>query len=310
MPDNVPAMAAILPKAELVPYSYTAKPLGSLDVYIRVTFAGIGARDIHLIDNDWGNSQYPLVPGHEVIGHIIAMGADVKGFRVGDVVGLNLFPGRDKESASCHGGLSAFIQSDFRRLIRIPEEICEKFAGPLIGGGPAVAGPLYDFAGDNWNLKGKSIGIIGIGGLGHLAIQFASVMGAETYAISRGAGKRLFSEEIGANIFINSTDPERMTAHAGKLDYLLFCTRTDKAVINDYEGLLHPESSYHWVDNPSMSAPENSSKLQLRDMLEFAAEHNIKPLIEEFSHQTVNDAISKIRDGSVRFRAVLKNDLV
>lgn len=305
IPDQIPAMAALEPKAQLQPYSYTPKPLGSSDVNIRVTFTGISSTDIHMIDNDWGVSRYPLAPGYEVIGHIAAKGSEVIGFRGGDVVGLSLY---NDEYNNFHGGISAFMQTDYRQLTRIPEEICEKFAGPLIGGGMAVAEPLFNYAGSSWYLKGKRIGIVGIGGLGHLAIQFASAMGAETYAISTSGDKRLFCEELGAQIFINSTDPDRMATHTEKLDYLLICAPIDK--INDYAGLLRPDGLIHMVKNPLLSDSINRSNLQLRDILEYAAEKSIKPLIEEFTFQTANDAVSKIRDGSVRFRTVVKNDLL
>jgi len=193
-------------------------------------------------------------------------------------------------------------------------------------GGLTVAAPLYEFAGNTWDLKGKRVGVVGIGGLGHMAIQFASKMGAETIAVSRGTGKKQFCEELGATGFIDSSAPADMAANAGRLHYLLFCVSGGSIDINNYVGLMRPYGILHFVGVPdevvhfnmmpllfqrlTLSASPIGSSNQMRAMLEFAAANDIKPIIEEFTHQRANEAIDKIRDGSIRFRAVLKNDLI
>jgi D-arabinose 1-dehydrogenase-like Zn-dependent alcohol dehydrogenase len=155
---------------------------------------------------------------------------------------------------------------------------------------------------------------------------FAAKMGAETFAISRGTSKKTFCKELGATGFIDSSNSEDMAAHAGKLHYLLFCVSGGEMDINNYVGLMRPYGTLHFVGVPDKvenfslmplmfsrlplsSSPIGSSD-QMRAMLEFAAENDIKPIIEEFTHKTANEAIEKVRDGSIRFRAVLKNDLV
>ena len=170
------------------------------------------------------------------------------------------------------------------------------------------------------------MGIVGIGGLGHMAIQFAAKMGAETVAISRGTGKKAFCEELGATGFIDSTNTDDMEANAGSLHYLLFCVSGGIIDLNHYVGLMRPYGNLHFVGVPeqidnfsimpllferlSLSASPIGSSDQMRAMLTFAAENDIKPIIEEFTHKTANDALKKLRDGTIRFRAVLKNDLI
>jgi uncharacterized zinc-type alcohol dehydrogenase-like protein len=159
-----------------------------------------------------------------------------------------------------------------------------------------------------------------------MAIQFAAKMGAETFAISRGNGKKKFCEELGATGFIDSSSNEEMDANAGKLHYLLFCVSGGVMDINNYVGLMRPYGILHFVGVPEKvenfslmpllfsrltvsSSPIGSSR-QMREMLAFAAENDIKPIIEEFTHKTANEAIQKLRDGTIRFRGVLKNDLI
>ena len=353
IPEQIASMAALEAEAEVEFYSYPPKPRAKLDADIRVTYTGVCATDMHMIDNDWGLSRYPLVPGHEVVGHVIALGSSVKDLKVGDAVGLgaqaqacgecefckegidNLCPHRkftyfentvDETGEHVHhGGFSSYLRTDSRYLFKIPEGYGEQYVGPLMCGGLTVAAPLYEYADNTWDLNGKHVGIVGIGGLGHMAIQFAAKMGAETLAISRGTQKKHFCEELGATGFIDSSDTDDMAANGGKLDYLLFCVSGGAMDINNYVGLMRPYGTLHFVgvpervDNFSLmplmfqrltlsSSPIGSSN-QMRAMLEFAAKHDIKPIIEEFTHRTANEAIEKIRDGSIRFRAVLKNDL-
>lgn len=354
IPEQIESMAALKEKARVEHYRYPPKPLARLDADIRVTYTGVCATDVHMIDNDWGLARYPLVPGHEVVGRVIAVGSDVEDLEIGDVVGLGALAQACGQCENCrngldnlcphrkftyfentvdetgehvhHGGFSAYLRTDSRFLFRIPEGYGEKYVGPLMCGGLTVAAPLYEYSENSWDLSGKRVGIVGIGGLGHMAIQFAARMGAETIAISRGTGKKQFCEELGATGFIDSSDEEEMSAHAGKLHFLLFCVSGGSMDINHYVGLMRPYGVLHFVGVPDevvnfslmplmfgrltlSSSPIGSSR-QMRAMLEFAAKNDIKPIIEEFTHEAANEAIQKIRDGSIRFRAVLKNNLV
>src|SRR5215467_3089244 len=354
IPDQIASMAALEAKAKLQAYNYPPKPLAKLDADMRVTYTGVCATDMHMIDNNWGLSRYPLVPGHEVVGHIIGVGSGVKDLHIGDVVGLGALAQACGECEFCkegfdnlcpkrkftyfentvdetgehvhHGGFSSYLRTDSRFLFKIPAGYQERHVGPLMCGGLTVAAPLYEFARNTWDLKGKRVGIVGIGGLGHMAIQFASKMGAETIAVSRGTGKKQFCEELGATGFIDSSDDKVMAAQAGKLHFLLFCVSGGTMDINQYLGLMRPYGVLHFVGVPdkleklnllpllfqrlTLSASPIGSNNQMRAMLEFVAANDIKPIIEEFTHKKADEAIKKIRDGSIRFRAVLKNDLI
>jgi uncharacterized zinc-type alcohol dehydrogenase-like protein len=354
IPAQIPSMAAMEAKAKVEEYKYPPKPLAKFDADIRVTYTGVCATDLHMIDDDWGLSRYPLVPGHEVVGHVIAVGSDVEYLKVGDVVGLGALAQACGECEFCqdgidnlcphrkftyfentvdetgehvhHGGFSAYLRTDSRFLFKIPAGYEEKYVGPLMCGGLTVAAPLYEYAGQTWDLTGKRLGIVGIGGLGHMAIQFAAKMGAETYAVSRGTGKKQFCEQLGAADFIDSSDHDDMLSHAGRLHYLLFCISGGVVDINQYVGLMRPYGVLHFVGIPdkvenfnlmpltfgrlTLSASPIGSSDQMRAMLEFAAKNDIKPIIEEFTHRTANEALQKLHNGGVRFRAVLKNDLI
>jgi uncharacterized zinc-type alcohol dehydrogenase-like protein len=354
IPDQIKSMAALEAKAKVQDYHYPPKPLGRRDADIRVTYTGLCATDMHMIDNDWGLSRYPLVPGHEVVGHVIGVGSGVDHLKVGDVVGLGALAQACGECENCkdgidnlcpqrkftyfentvdetgthvhHGGFSSYLRTDARFLFKIPKGYEEKYVGPLMCGGLTVAAPLFEYAGQTWDLKGKRVGIVGIGGLGHMAIQFASKMGAETVAVSRGTSKRKFCEELGAAGFIDSSDEESMAVNAGRLHFLLFCVSGGVMDINHYVGLMRPYGTLHFVGVPesvenfnlmplmfsrlSLSSSPIGSSFQMRKMLEFAARNDIKPIIEEFTHKTANEAIQRLREGNLRFRAVLKNDLV
>jgi uncharacterized zinc-type alcohol dehydrogenase-like protein len=354
IPQQIRSMAALEARADVEEYGYPPKPLARLDADIRVTYTGVCATDVHMIDDDWGLSRYPLVPGHEVVGHVIAVGAGVEHLVPGDVVGLGAQAQACGECELCrdgidnlcrqrkftyfentvdetgehihHGGFSSYLRTDSRYLFKVPEGYGEQYVGPLMCGGLTVAAPLYEYAGNCWDLAGKRVGIVGVGGLGHMAIQFAVKMGAETIAVSRGTGKRAFCEELGATGFIDSTDDDELAANAGSLHYLLFCVSGGAIDINHYVGLMCPYGTLHFVGVPdsienfsvmpllfdrlTLSASPIGSSAQMRAMLDFAAANNIRPIIEEFTHKTANEAIRKIRDGSIRFRAVLKNDLI
>lgn len=354
VPEKIVSMAALAKGEAVQRYEYPAKPLARHDVDIHVTYNGVCHTDIHMIDNDWGLSRFPLVPGHEVVGHVLAVGSDVKDFKAGDVVGLGCLAQRCNKCEWCakghdnlcrgarftyfgstvdetgehvhHGGMSSFIRTDEQGLFKIPSGYSEAHVGPLMCAGLTVAAPLHEFCGNSFNGQGKRVGVLGIGGLGHLALQFAAKMKFDVVAaISRGEGKQKFAAELGATQYVNSESEEQMKAAAGSFDMLLVCQSGGKADIGQYFALMRPYGNIHFVGVPSenlsfnvmpmlfnrlsLSASPIGSGTQMRAMLEFAAVHDIKPIIEVFPHSKANEALQKVRDGAVRFRAVLKNDL-
>jgi len=281
------------------------------------------------------------------------VGSDVTTLKVGDVVGLGCLAQACKKCEWCvakldnlchervftyfantkdetgehvhHGGFSSFLRTDEYGLFKIPTGYSEAHAGPLMCAGITVGAPLYEFAKNSFDAKGKKIGIVGLGGLGHLAVMFSSKMGAETTVISRGEDKKVFATELGATRFIDSTNAEQMKTATASLDLLLVCISGGSFDVNQYVGLMRPYGTVHFVGVPekdlqfnimpfifgrlTLSGSPIGSADQMRAMLAFAAANDIKPIIEVFPHSKANDAIQKVRDNTIRFRAVLQNDL-
>jgi len=354
IPESIPAIAALGKGEPVQLYHYPPKPFAKKDVDIQVLYNGVCATDVHMIDDDWKMSRYPLVPGHEVVGRVLRIGPDVHGLNVGDVVGLGCLAQKCDKCSLClkdldnlcpdrkftyfgntidelgefvhHGGFSSFIRTDYRGLFKIPEGYPATHAGPLMCAGITVAAPLYEYCKSSFDGAGKKIGIIGLGGLGHIAVMFASKMGAETVVISRGTAKKDFSKELGAHQYIDSSNKDEMTAAAGTIDFLLVCASGGSFDVGYYTPLLKPYGVLHFVGVPdeplkfsvmailfqrlTISASPIGSSDQMRHMLDFAAKHKILPLIEIFPHSKANEALQKVRDNTIRFRAVLQNDLV
>lgn len=353
LPAEVPAMVYPEAKAEAQKGSYAPKPFAKHDVDFVVTYNGVCASDMHQIDNNWGMASYPLVPGHEVIGHVIKVGEAVTDFKVGDVVGLGaqcqacydceycntgrdsncakraftyVGPTQDETGSHRHyGGFGSFVRTDSRHVFHVPKEIEEKYAGPLMCAGNTVAPPLFTWA-NGEDASGKRVGIIGIGGLGHLAIQFASKMNADVVAFSRGTSKKDLALQMGAKGYVDTTNEDEVKAAAGTLDFLLITISGAFFDFDMYTALMKPFGTIHAVGTPDQPVKFNLFPVlfgsltikatpvggipHMKQMLAFAAKHNVRPIIEEFPHSKCNEAMQKVRDGTIRFRAVLKNDLI
>ena len=352
IPEEIKAMGFTEAKSEVKQITYKPKPMGKYDTDIKVTYNGICHTDVHMIDNDWGMSRYPLVPGHEVVGHVVAVGSEITDLKVGDVVGLGCicqccqtcdyckkgldnicserrftyFGSVQDETGEYphHGGFGSFIRTDGRQLFKIPNGYPELLVGPLMCAGATVWEPIRHFF-NGTDGAGKSVGVVGLGGLGHLAVQFAAKMGADVYALSRGTGKADFAKQLGAKGLIDTTDDEAVKKAAGSLDLLVITISGCSFDVNKYVGLLRPYGNMHFCGVPSedlkfnvmpfifgrltLSGNPVGGKADMRQMLDFAAKNDVKPIVEEFTHTQAAEALKKVRDGSVRFRAVLKNDL-
>ena len=224
----------------LQPFSYEAAELGPYDVEIGITHCGLCHSDIHLIDNDWGMSAYPLVPGHEIVGTVRAAGPAAGGFKPGQRVGVGwqrssclacewCLRGKEtccaRQEATCvghHGGFATAIRTDSRFVYPIPEGLPSAAAAPLLCAGLTVYTPLRLDA-----VAASRVGVIGIGGLGHLAILFARAFGCEVTAFSTSPAKEAEALRLGARHFVDSRDPARMAAASGSLDLLLSTVTTD-----------------------------------------------------------------------------------
>lgn len=312
------------PKGKLEPFEYEPKPLGSEDVEIEISHCGICHSDVHLADGDWGK-VFPLVPGHEIVGTVVAGAAFEPGTRVG--VGWQrsscgtceyCAAGEEelcaKNEATCAGNFGGFadrIRVNGRFAIPIPDSLASETAAPLLCGGITVYSPLRRYA-----AEGARVAVIGIGGLGHLALQFANAMGCEVTAISRAADKEADARKLGAHHFL--TGPPRAgsfdlvlnTAHfSPDMDVFLAALRP-KGVFCQLgaspEPLVVPGmpliTGRRTVCGSAIGAPG-----AIREMLELAARSGIKAVAEVMPMARANEAMERTRRNQAHYRVVLAN---
>lgn len=289
-----------------------------------------------MMNNDWGMTQYPIVPGHEIIGEIVAVGNAVKNLKVGDKVGLGWMSSSCMSCSQCmsgdynlcansegtiigrHGGFAEYVRSHWSWAIPIPEGMDLSKAGPLLCGGITVFSPIFLS-----NLKPTdSVGVIGIGGLGHLAIKFLKHWGCDVIAFSSNPSKKDEILSMGANKVINSKDSEELKSVSGKLKFILNTTNVSLDW-DSYLTALSPKGKLHTVgavlepmqipafslimgDKSVGGSPIGSPEI-IRIMLDFCNRHNIYPNVEEFPMEEVNEAIEHLEQGKARYRIVLKN---
>jgi alcohol/geraniol dehydrogenase (NADP+) len=322
--------------AELLPYRYDPGKLGSQEVEIAITHCGICHSDIHLISNDWGISQYPFVPGHEIVGTVAAMGSEVRSLQEGQRVGLgwqsnscgqcewcmkgmeNLCPAAEGTCVHRNGGYAERVRANARFVIPIPADLDSEAAAPLLCGGITVYNPLRTH-GVN---PSSRVGVIGIGGLGHMAIQFARVFGAEVTAFSTSAGKEEEARTLGAHRFVNSRESKALKEVAGSLDFILSTVNADQDW-GTYIQALRPTGTLCFVGVPpspvsvhafplisglrTITGNPTGSPYRLKEMLDVAARHGVKAQTEGFPMAKANEAIEKVKKNKVRYRAVLAN---
>lgn len=331
----IKAYAAQQAGGELTPFEYDPGPLGDHDVEIDVEYCGICHSDLSMLDNEWGMSQYPLVPGHEVAGKIAAVGRHVKQFTVGDRVGLGWHAGYCGDCNTCldgdhnlcshaeqtivgrHGGFADKVRAQATSVVKLPEGLDAEVAGPLFCGGITVYNPMKQF-----DLKPTArVGVIGIGGLGHMALQFLNAWGCEVTAFTSSDSKREEALSLGAHHTLNSRDSQALEQASGRFD-LLLSTVNVKLDWNAYLNTLKPKGRLHLVGavlepldisvfpllagQRSVSSSPVGSPATIAQMLEFAARHDIKSQVEVFDMQDVNQAVERLRNGSPRYRVVLK----
>ena len=330
----IKAYAAQTAKATLDSFEYDPGPLAATQVEIEVEHCGICHSDISMIDNEWGISQYPLVPGHEVIGKISQVGDAVTTLKVGDSVGLgwqsgycmtcstcmsgdhNLCPTSEKTIVAHHGGFADKVRAEAPAVVKIPDALDKKIAGPLFCGGITVFNPLVQF-----DIKPTDkVAVIGIGGLGHLAIQFAAAWGCEVTAFTSSDSKSEDAKKLGAHNTINSRDPKAIYAAANSFD-LIICTVNVKLDWNAYLAALKPKGRLHFVGatlepldlgvfpmllgQKSVSSSPVGSPAVIAQMLDFVVQHDIECETEHFSFDQVNEAVDRSRSGDARYRVVL-----
>jgi alcohol/geraniol dehydrogenase (NADP+) len=322
----------------LEPFSYDPGALGSDQIEIDVIACGVCHSDLSMVNSEWGDVAYPLVPGHEVVGTIAQLGANVQHLKLGDRVGLgwfsgscmvcnqcmsghhNLCPTREQTIVGRHGGFADKVRCQAEWATPLPAGIDIRKAGPLFCGGITVFNPLLQFD----VRPTHRVGVIGIGGLGHLALQFLNKWGCEVTAFTSSDAKREEAMQMGAHHVVNSRDAGQLKTLAGSLDFILSTVAVDL----DWEAwfaMLAPRGRLHIVgaapapipvpamtligDQRSLSGSPAGSPFVVRTMLDFCARHRIEPLVEYFPMSRVNEALAHLAAGKARYRIVLENDL-
>ncbi len=334
---TVKAYAAKEPKGEFQPYEYELSDIAPTDVDIAVESCGICHSDLSMLDNEWQMSEYPLVPGHEVIGKVSAVGDQVTHLAVGDRVGLgwqsgycmtcdqcmggdhNLCADAKATIAGRHGGFADTVRAQAASVLKIPDGLNAAEAGPLLCGGITVFNPMMQFG-----LSGPhSVAVIGIGGLGHMALKFASAMGCHVTAFT-SESKQDEAKQMGAHETVNSRDEDAIQAISGRYD-LVISTVNVSLNWNAILGTLKPRGRLQLVGavlDPldisvlpdmifkqlSVGASPVGAPIMMRRMLEFAARHDIAPVTEHYPMSKLNDAFEHLRSGKARFRIVLDAD--
>ncbi len=334
----IKAYAAASATAALQPFEFDAGPLRPDQVEIRVETCGICHSDLSMKENEWGMTQYPFVPGHEAVGVISAVGGEVQSRAVGQRVGLGWFAGSCRGCPRClsgnhnlcasneqtivgrHGAFASHVRCQALWATPLPAGLDAAGAGPLFCGGITVFNPLVQF-----NVRPLDrVGVIGIGGLGHLALQFLRAWGCDVTAFSSTAGKADEAKRLGAHRVVDPRSDADLTTIAGSLDFVISTASADLDWAKII-GCLAPKGRLHFVGVPpspialhafpliinqiSVSATPLGSPDTTARMLEFCGRHQIAPVTEYFPLSRANDALAHLKAGKARYRVVLKNDL-
>ncbi len=311
-------------------------PLGGEDVEVAVDYCGLCHSDISVYNNDWGISQFPAILGHEVVGRITAVGPNAKGLQAGQRVGVGWFSSscmhcRQCMSGSHHlcpqagitiighrGGFASRIRAHWAWVIPLPEKINFPEAGPLLCGGTTVFSPLAMYAQPT-----DRVGIIGIGGLGHMAVKFAAAYGCHVTAFTSSERKFDEARKFGAHHVLTSGDSAGIHTLAGSFDLLISTVNVKldwDALINTLapNGRLHvvgavlepiPVAAFSLIiGQRSVSGSPSGSPVTINAMLDFAARHNIAPQTEHFPMSKINEAFARLESGKANYRIVLDAD--
>ena len=339
---TVNAYAAPSADAPLEPTTITRREVGPNDVLIEIAYAGICHSDIHTVNGDWGPQPYPLVPGHEIVGTVAEIGPEVTGHAVGDRVGVGCmvnscgqcttcrngdeqycaegmvptYGGADRDGTITQGGYSTHVVVDAGFVLSVPASLDLAAAAPLLCAGITTYSPLR-----RWGAgPGRKVAVVGLGGLGHLAVKIAAAMGAEVTVLSQSLKKKEDELRLGAEHYYATSDPATFEQLAGSFDLVL---NTVSAVIDvdAYLSLLTVDGALVNVGAPAEPLSLNIFSLiggrrayagsmiggiaETQEMLDFCAEHGIVPETELISADRVNEAYERVLASDVRYRFVI-----
>lgn len=340
------AYAAMSPSSGLGPFSVERRAVRPTDVTIRILYCGVCRSDLHQVRNEWKNTiptQYPCVPGHEIVGRIEAVGSAVTRFREGDLAGVGCLVDSCRTCPSCREGLEQFCENtmtltynspdphtggvtyggysetiivDEAFVLRLPERLNLAAAAPLLCAGITTYSPLR-----HWGVtRGQKVGVVGLGGLGHLAVKFAHAFGAHVVLLTSSPGKSADGLRLGANEVAVSRNADDLTRHANSFDFILD-TVSAPPDLNAYIGLLKRDGVLTMVGAPEEPLPTSIIPLlfkrrsvagsiiggirETQEMLDFCAEHGIGADVETIGIQQINDAFARLLRSDVKYRFVI-----
>ena len=335
------AYAATEAGARLAPMTIERREVGPRDVLMEIDACGVCHSDIHQAEADWGMDIFPMVPGHEIVGHVTAIGSDVTKHRVGDRVGVGCYVASCRACPACeagdenycpdwsttyngyerdgvtptYGGYAESIVVDEHYVLQIPEGPATQAVAPLLCAGITVYPPLKDYAG-----PGKEIGVIGLGGLGHVAVRIAKAMGSRVTVFSHSPGKEADAKRLGADAFASSTDTSAFKALRMSFDMIL-STVSAPIDVDAYLGLLKTRGTLSIVGLPVEPLSFEAGNLvgeartivgaklagvdATQEMLDFCAEHGIVADVEVIDIADINEAWQRVKDSDVRYRFVI-----
>lgn len=339
-----PAYAALAPDKPLEPFAITRRDPGPRDVQIDILFCGVCHSDLHIARNEWKFTQYPCVPGHEIIGRVTKVGAQVRKLKPGAMAGVGCLVDSCRTCASCreglenycpgmvmtynspdkhgagpltYGGYSTSITVDEDFVLRVPEGLDPAGAAPLLCAGITTYSPLR-----HWKVgKGHRVGVVGLGGLGHMAVKLAAAMGARVVLFTTSSSKAEDARRLGAHDVVLSRSAEQMEKQAGSLDFILNTVAANHD-LNPFLNALRRDGVMCLVgvpENPhppvqpmglvfqrrSLAGSLIGGLPETQEMLDFCAEHRITAEIELIPMQKINEAYERMLRGDVRYRFVI-----
>ncbi|MGO4919132.1 NAD(P)-dependent alcohol dehydrogenase [Maribacter spongiicola] len=340
---KIKAYAADNKDANLKPFEIERRETLNDDVKIDIMYCGVCHSDLHQVHNDWKNSVYPVVPGHEIIGKVLEVGAGVTKYKIGDLVGVGCLVDSCKSCSACEdnleqfcengatwtyngkdkhlgghtfGGYSESVTVNEEFVLKVPENLDPKAAAPLLCAGITTYSPLA-----HWGVKkGDKVGVIGLGGLGHMGIKFAHAMGAHTVMITTSPSKSEDAKKLGADAVLISKDDAQMKEHANSFDFLLNTIPVGHDM-NPYAALLKRDATMVIVGAVEPLDPLHGGSLimgrksiagsligglkETQEMLDFCGEHNVVSDIEMIDIQNINEAYDRLQKSDVKYRFVI-----
>jgi alcohol/geraniol dehydrogenase (NADP+) len=322
--------------AQLLPFRYKVGELGPYEVEVKISHCGVCHSDAHLIDNDWGMSKYPFIPGHEIVGVVTGVGSAVRDRKMGERVGIgwqadscgtcewcrkgeeHLCPQAQPTCVGRNGGYADAVRVNSRFAVPVPKALDSEHVAPLLCGGITVYSPLRNLGAR----PASRVGVVGIGGLGHMGLQFARAFGCEVTAFSTSKDKEAEAHELGAHAFVNTRETSTLKKLAGSFDLILSTVSADQD-FQAFVNALRPKGTLVILGaSPSplqiaafslisgqkaIAGSPTGSPGDLTEMLNIAARHGIKAITEKFAMKDANEAVARVKKNKVRYRAVLAN---